>query len=261
MATFHELDWYETPRWYDAIYDVDTEHEADFLVDALECYGPASRRRRAIEPACGTGRLLAALGRRGFQVAGFDQSEAMLAFARERLAAAGVAARVTRGELEAPRIRGRYELAFCLVSTFKYVLDEAGARRHLAAIADALVPGGIYLLGLHLCDYAETRRRRERWVARCGDATVVCNVQTWPPDRARRRERVRSRLHVTRGDDVQRTETTWEFRTYDARQLAALVRAVPTLEHVATHDFTYSLDSTSDLTDGLYDVLLVLRRR
>ena len=58
----------------------------------------------------------------------------------------------------------------------------------------ALRPGGVFALGLHLTDYAQDRRQRERWVGRRGGTQVVCNLQSWPPDRRRRRERLRSRL-------------------------------------------------------------------
>ena len=74
---------------------------------------------------------------------------------------------------------------------------------------------------------------------------------------------MRTRLTVTEGARVRRTETNWEFRTYGPRQLRALLRSVPELELVAVHDFHYDLDLTRELEGGrgVNDAVLVLRRR
>jgi len=88
---------------------------------------------------------------------------------------------------------------------------------------------------------------------------VVCNLQSWPADRRRRRERMRSRITTVRRGVVERMETSWEFRTYDEAELARLVGAVRELELVATHDFSHDLDRP--VHPDQLDRLLVLRRR
>lgn len=260
MSAFEALDWYETPRWYDLIFDEGTQREADFLEQALAVYGSA-RGRRVLEPACGSGRLVLELARRGWSVTGFDASEAMLDHARVRLAETGLAARLDLGRLEEFSYRGRFDLIHCLVSTFKYVLDGPGTESHLACVTRALKPGGIYVLGLHLSDYGCQSKLRERWVAEENGVRVVCNTQTWPADRRRRTEHIRTRLAVTESGRERRTETNWEFRTYDARQLRRLLATAPELELVAVHDFHYELEWTRELDDEQLDTLLVLRRR
>jgi hypothetical protein len=148
-----------------------------------------------------------------------------------------------------------------MVSTFKYLLDETSARAHLECVARALRPGGLYAIGVHLTDYRDRRRNRERWVARRGPVDVVCNIQGWPPDRRTRLERVRSRLCVVERGLVRRTETHWTFRTYDLAQFLALVASVPAFEHVASFDFGYDLERPRELPDGQLDVVFVLRKR
>jgi len=262
-AGFVELDWYETPRYYDMVFAEDTELEADFLEAMVELHG-RSRRRGALavlEPACGSGRLVEALARRGHRVTGFDASDAMLDFARERMRTAGLDARLVRRRMEDFAFRARFDVAHCLVSTFKYLLDGDSAHAHLECVARALKPGGLYVLGFHLTDYAATSRNRERWVAERDGARVVCNIQGWPADRSRRVERVRSRLVVEERGRVSRSQTHWLFRTYDARQARALLARVPSLEHVATHDFTYAIDEPRELDDEQLDLVLVLRKR
>jgi SAM-dependent methyltransferase len=254
------IDWYDTPRYYDIVFDTDTKREADFLEEMLRRHGRPNGAR-VLEPACGSGRLVSEMARRGFDVLGFDRNAAMLEYAARRLRSRGLSARLEIGELATFQTNARFDLAVCLVSTFKYLLDERSARSHLQSVARGLVPGGIYVLGFHLTDYGSDALSRERWVATRGRTRVVCNTQVWPADRRKRLEDVRTRLLVTNGARKLRNETRWQFRTYDARQVRALLASVPELEHVATYDFTYRPDRPRTLSDDQLDIVLVLQRR
>ncbi len=254
-------DWYDTPLYYDIIFDADTPREADFLEAIWRRHAGPGGGRRVLEPACGSGRLVLELARRGWQVDGFDASAPMLDYARDRLAAAGLHARLWPDRLQDFTAPGGYDLAHCLVSTFKYLLTEADARACLQRVADTLRPGGIFVLGLHLSEYERTRPDHERWVAARDGVEVVCNTRTWPADRQRRLENLRTRLRVRRAGRTQAQETRWQFRTYDVRQLRALLRAVPELETVACHDFTHDPAAEFRLDGRHLDVVLVLRRR
>lgn len=258
MAT---RDWYDTPLYYDIIFDADTPREADFLEAVWRRHAGPGGGRRVLEPACGSGRLVLELARRGWQVDGFDASVPMLDYARERLAEAGLRARLWPDRLQDFTAPGSYDLAHCLVSTFKYLLTEADARACLRRVADALRPDGIFVLGLHLSEYERTRPDHERWVAARDGVEVVCNTRTWPADRQSRLEDLRTRLRIRRGGKTQTQETRWQFRTYDSRQLRSLLRAVPELETVACHDFTHDAATEFPLDGGHLDVVLVLRRR
>jgi SAM-dependent methyltransferase len=253
---YEPVDWYDAPRLYDIVFDVDTRPEVDFL-ERLHARHGRSRGKRALEPACGSGRLVHELARRGWSVAGFDLSRPMVEYAARRVARRPKA-RVFEAHMEDFATRGRFDLAHCLVSTFKYVTSESGARRHLENVAASLARGGIYVLGLHLSEYAWRRPTRERWVGERGGTHVVCNITGWPPNRRRRVERVRARLISTEGGVTRRYQSEWDFRTYDARQLRALLASVPALDHVATYDFGYD---ERELDDEQLDVVLVLRRR
>lgn len=260
MPAPRQADWYDTPRWYDMVFDQGTQQEADFLQAMLARHGPR-RGRHVYEPACGSGRLVLALARAGFAVTGSDLNEHMLARARERVRRAGLRARLLRADLAAVPSMRPVHLAHCLVSTFKYLQTERDARAHLRGMADVLAPGGLYVLGLHLSEYGATSCSHERWVAERGGTRVVANIRTWPADRATRREPVRSRLAVTREGHTERTETRWTFRTYDAVQLRRLLRAEPRLELVAVHDFHHDPEVEIPLDGMQLDVVLVLRRR
>ena len=265
VTTFQEIDWYDLPGLYDAIFDADTGREADFLEAVQREFG-ATRGKRALEPACGSGRLVLELARRGWRVYGTDLNANMLAYARERLDAAGDAtsSRATLRQLDMSErlpTRGRFDLAHCFVSTFKYLLTENAARRHLEAVAEALKPGGLYVLGFHLSDYEDRGLTRERWTAKHEEGDVVCNIQSWPPDPKTRLERVRSRLSIRQAGVQRRSETHWNFRTYTAHEARRLLAKVPALEHIETFDFTYEIERPIPFDGEQLDVVLVLRRR
>lgn len=258
--------WYDTPLYYEIVYQDYTRPETRFLEAVARRHGPVRRGPlRVLEPACGSGRLLESLARRGHAVHGFDLNPNMLAYARARLAKAGLPGVVWRDRLESFRMptkaRGGFELAHCLVSTFKYILTEAGARSHLRRLARSLRPGGLYVLGLHLTDYAQSEPDHERWVRRRGGIQVTSDTWSGTPDRRSRIEACRTRMRMTHGARRWEEVTLWDFRTYSPRELRRLLRSVPELELVACHDFHYETRRTRRIEDGAGDIVLVLRRR
>lgn len=257
--------WYDSPRHYDMVYADYTVLETRFLEAMLRRHGPPlSGRRHILEPACGSGRLAESLSRRGHRIWGFDLNAHQLAYARARLRRKGLSARLWQDDLAGfhlPAGAPAFDLAHCLVSTFKYLLDEAGALRHLRAVASALRPGGLYVLGLHLSDYANPAPDHERWSARSDQTRVVSDTWSKPPNRGTRTEAMRTRMRIQEGERKWVTETEWLFRTYGPGQLRSLLRKVPSLELVACHDFNYEVDSTRTLDLSSTDVVLILRRR
>ncbi|HMP71751.1 MAG TPA: class I SAM-dependent methyltransferase [Kiritimatiellia bacterium] len=269
MAKLTPFDWYETPVYYDMIFDVGSERETAFLVGAWQRHHRLARvpdPLYVLEPACGSGRLMGQFHRQGWIAHGFDAHPGMIDYAERRLAVEGCGSvRVWPDRMEAftPPNGQRYALAHCLVSTFKYLLTEEEAQAHLHLVAEALLPGGLYLLGVHLTDYSRTVYEHERWTASRDGVDVVCNIRGWPPDRKQRTEEVRSRLKVIKGGHPpQHYETSWTFRTYNAAQLKRTVReGAPGLEVAACYDFRYDLAAPRRFDDEYADILLVLRKK
>lgn len=263
MPPTEQRDWYDTPLYYDIIFDDGTPQEADFLEAAFSKHGDG-KGRRLLEPACGSGRLALEMARRGWQVCGFDGNPNMITFAEERIAAAGLSAELWEDWMQnftLPKsIKNGFDMAHCLVSTFKYLSTERDAVEFLRRVAAALRPGGLFFLGLHLTDYSRHVPEHERWVAHRGPVKVVCNTRTWPADPQTRQEELRTRLHITDSGRQHRQETRWQFRTYDASQLKKLLRKIPELEINGCYDFTYDLNEPRSLDDQYADVLLVLVR-
>jgi len=238
-------DWYAHPEYYEAIFGTDTERELDFLLALNARHGTGGSLW--LEPACGAGRLVAEAARRKLEVVGYDVSEAMLAHARKRLTPAQRRrVRLSQARMEsfhAPELAGRVDVAFNLVSTFRYLDSEAAALAHLEGTRRLLKPGGFYALGFHLTDYARDTPERERWVGHVGADTVVCNTLEGLPDRRRRRSPMRNRLRITGpGAKDWLIETQWFFRTYDLAQARRLFRNAG-LGLTAMYTFDYRLDA------------------
>ena len=259
-APIEDLDWYQTPHYYDIVFDPDTDRELDFLEQALERYGLSSGRR-VLEPACGSGRLVLGMVERGYKVTGTDLSKAMLKYTRKRLKDADMKARLVASDMAEAPPKGPYDLAHCFVSTFKYLTTEKAALSHLQGVCEALAPGGIYCLGFHLTDYDMQDEDLEHWEETRDGMKVECDIRTWPPNEKRRLEPVRSNLTVTENGTTRRTQTDWHFRTYNTAQFHKLLAKVPNFELVCTHDFDYDINECFELNDTQYDVLVVLRRR
>ena len=255
-------DWYDHPEYYEAIFGTDTAKEMDFLEALNQRHGTGGRL--LLEPACGAGRLLAEGARRGYQLVGYDLSERMLAHAKQRLRPAERArVRLEHAAMQAfsaPELEGQVDLAFNLVSTFRYLDSEEAALAHLRGTRRLLKPQGLYALGFHLTDYARQHPERERWVGQVGRATVVCNTQEGLPERRLRRAPMRNRLKVTNapgGEDLL-IETEWYFRTYDGAQARRIFREAG-LAPVATYDFDYRVDAPLERGSLRLDRVFVLR--
>ncbi|MCB1205112.1 MAG: class I SAM-dependent methyltransferase [Verrucomicrobiae bacterium] len=263
MAAPVQIDWYDTPLYYDIIFDEDTGREADFLEAVFARHG-RTRGRAVLEPACGSGRLVREMAARGWTTDGFDLNPAMLEFARRRLEADGLSANLWSDRMECFRTKGRrrYDLVHCLVSTFKYLLSEEDALGCLKGTALALKPGGLFVLGLHLTDPACKRPSHERWTARRDGIEVTCNTRTWPPLPRTRLEPMRSRLRVSLPDgSLREQETKWEVRSYTASQLRKLLRKCDDFEVLACHDFRHDPAEIRSFDDEYSDLTLVLGRK
>lgn len=254
-------DWYDSPRYYDLIFDEDTGNEADFL-EALMWEHGIAESGRILEPACGSGRLIGEFARRGYTAHGFDLNVNMLEFAQKRLIEEELEAELWVDSMQGFKTAARYDLAHCLVSTFKYLATERDAIANLERVARCLETGGLYVIGIHLSNYGRSSCEHERWVVERDGVKVVSNTRTWPADRQTRTERLRNRLRVKHDGGAERTlETNWQFRTYDADQLRRLIAKVPEFEAVAFHDFNCELGIERELDDAYEDIVVVLRKR
>src|SRR6478672_5377418 len=92
FAPFYDLEY--------GSYDADLDFFRNYATAAAPAAGQPAR---VLEIACGSGRVIGALAQAGHRGTGLDAAPAMLALARDRLAATGVAdaVRLVEGRMEA----------------------------------------------------------------------------------------------------------------------------------------------------------------
>jgi SAM-dependent methyltransferase len=133
---------------YARFYDLDVGQVDDDLWMIREF--AARTGSPILELACGTGRVLLPLAREGYSVTGVDVSPAMLALARQKLAAEGLLSRVSLVEQDMRYLdlEGRFNLALVALNSFSHLLTLEDQIASLQRIYEHLEPGGLLLLDL-----------------------------------------------------------------------------------------------------------------
>jgi SAM-dependent methyltransferase len=173
---------FETSRWsreaedaYDAIapfYDEFTAHHnyEDWLgsmLPELEAHGLTGNR--LLDVACGTGKSLMPMLRRGWSVTGCDISAQMVAVAQSKVGAE-VDLRVADVR-ELPEI-GEFDLVLALGDIVNYLLDEAGLIAGLTRIRRNLAPTGLLLFDANTIHMYRTFFATEEVVERAEDRLI-----------------------------------------------------------------------------------------
>ncbi len=220
---------YADAEVYDILHAPGTRQDVRGLLEIARRFCPpaASRGATWLEPACGTGRHLRELARRGFRVAGFDLDAGMVRYARASLAPRD-RAHVFRAPMESFRRPGlRAAAAFNLINTIRHLDSDRAVLAHLARVASTLAPGGIYVVGISVSAYGLEGPTEDVWRARRAGTGVTQVVQYLPPDATRgpgaRRERVLSHLTIRRGRRERHMDAAYVLRTYSRAQWASLV--------------------------------------
>lgn len=274
-------DPYEYPRYWDLAFSDETLPEADFLESVAKQYLRQSAAR-VLEVACGGGRQVIEMAQRGFDVTGFDLSPVCVKYVRQRLSRAKLPGVVCCAdmtqfsehdllsasglprELAGAAPRGTpfqpFDLAHCLVNSFRHLTTESVAISHLESVSALLRPGGIYVLGFHLMPPDADEEDCERWTIRHRSLRITTTVRVLEFSRRRRVESVRFSLRVRSPKIDLRLRTDHRLRIYRADQFRSLLRKVPTLKLRDVYDFCYDISEPLRLNDELGDAVFVLQR-
>lgn len=271
--------WYDYPHYYDIAFQSETAIEADFIEAACRKYA-AGPVRTLLEPACGTGRLVVELVRRGYQVVGLDRNLAALEYLERRLRRRKLPSLVFAADMSQFGLARPVDAAYCTFDSFRHLLTEETARRHLAAVAEAVRPGGIYILGFHLLPPDASEECIERWTERRGRWRVTVTLRVLRCDRRRRLEWIRISMLVRKHapsrrnrlpkqsnhpknppGEMLRLRDEFRLRIYTARQFRRLLAKASQWELADVYDFWYEIDHPMKLTDQTADCVFILRRR
>lgn len=250
---------YDYPKYYDLIFGSDCQAELNFLQDCFACF--ADRKvKKLFEPACGTGRLMVRFAKLGFQISGNDLNEKAIDFCNRRLEKYGFPASAFVGDMCNFQLKKPVDAAFNTINSFRHLEKPALAEDHMRVMADAVAPGGLYILGLHLTPATEAEVVEETWTAARGKLKIRSKM--WLVDRlpAQRLETYRMKYDVTKPNGREVLEDQFNFLTYNVKQVLALIASEPRWEIAAVFDFAYDVQAPIVLDEKTEDVVFVLRR-
>lgn len=140
----HMSEVYRYPHYYALGYRWNTEEECDVLEACLARWHPGAARR-VLDLGCGAGRHALELAARGYDVTGIDPSPAMVAYAREQAMYRGLDVTVHEGSLQQFEVTGPFDLAICLMDTFRFLLTDDEIIAHVQRVAAQVSPDGLYI--------------------------------------------------------------------------------------------------------------------
>lgn len=254
--------WYDHPHYFDLVFRDETDAEVKFFEKAFERF-TKRKVKRLLEPGCGSGRLVVEMASRGYDVTGLDLSQSMLDYLSQRLKKNKLSAEVVLGDMTAMKFKKKFDAAFCTFNTFRHMIDEANALKHLRSVADHLKKGGLYILGFHLIPMDADPECTERWTAKDGGTKLSCTLKVIDFDRKARKEMLRISIKATRKNGkVERIRSEFPLRIYTPAQAKRMLKKVGDVFEIAgIYDFDYDIDEEREFDNDLTDALFVLKRR
>jgi len=138
---------YQYVTYYDLLFDRDVSREVDFITRVYHHY-TGGELQSALEIACGPGYHARAFARRGLQAVGLDLSPAMIALARAKDTAEGLAVSWLQADMRHFHLDYPVNVAFCLFDGLDALLSDEDIIQHFRSVADSLTPAGLYLIDL-----------------------------------------------------------------------------------------------------------------
>ncbi|MDR3181774.1 MAG: class I SAM-dependent methyltransferase [Planctomycetaceae bacterium] len=258
---------YDYPQLYDVLFSDTCTTEIRFIESVLQKFCPQHRRTAmsVFEPACGTGRLLWRLAKRGYNVAGLDLNTKSVAYCNRRMLRHALTARsfcgdMTNFTLADLQRKQPFDAAYNLVSSFLHLTNDTQARQHLAAVAGVLKPDGIYILGLHLKPAGQAFCGSESWSMRHGTLSLHSKLRTLSCNSRKHVETVEFRIDVRTPKKRYSVIDRFPLRTYTAKQFYRLLKSANCFRIIETYTFDYDIEHPIKVNDTTEDTLFILRR-
>ncbi|MDR0520809.1 MAG: class I SAM-dependent methyltransferase [Planctomycetaceae bacterium] len=251
---------YDYPKLYDLLFSDLCRAETAFLTSVFFRYFKKSAGT-VLEPACGSGRLLFHLAKKGFDVSGLDLNPNAVNYCNKRLLRHGLRGKAVTGNMADFSLstfgrRKKFDLAFNFVSSFLHLTEEADARSHLRCVAEVLKPGGLYLLGIHLKPRNHAVCVAENWSIRRGLLSVKSLLRTTAFDKKNRTETVEFCIDAETPTKHEKIADQFPLRTYTVRQFDALLADSGQFRIEETFSFLHEPIRVNSSTE---DVIFILR--
>lgn len=135
--------WFGTP-WYAALYSDRDVEDASAMALPIMGLGGLKGGQTLLDLGCGRGRHAEVFAQAGLRVTGLDLSETCIEAARVRVPSA----RFEVFDFRKPYAQGRFDAAICLFNSLGYTGDRADDGAAVSCAAQALRPGGLFVLDL-----------------------------------------------------------------------------------------------------------------
>jgi 2-polyprenyl-3-methyl-5-hydroxy-6-metoxy-1,4-benzoquinol methylase len=139
MIDYDPLEEFRDPQTYDLVVGDYNDDRACVEQWARALGGPL------LDLACGTGRMAIQMAALGYAVVGVDLVPEMIALARQKAAAAGVAVEWVVADARAFRLDRPFPFIFMLENVFQFLLTRADQEAMLARVREHLRPAGRFL--------------------------------------------------------------------------------------------------------------------
>jgi len=258
------LNIYHFPLYYDIAFQYrDIPLECDFIELMLEKQAK-TENRLILDIACGSGMHIVELGRRGYTMHGFDLSPEMIDFSTKKCKEIGLSPLLWVDDMRNFTPRGSYGMAINMLTTFNYLTDNDDIVAHLRRVAEALSPGGIYLIELHHPrDFSDLSASvAQEWMESRGDITVECSFDYQPeatdPITQIRRNKVR--FEVTEGEVKKVFEEEQEVRVVLFQEFNLFLEFEGSFELVAANG-AFREEQPLDNSEDSWRMILTLRKK
>ena len=165
-------DVYRYPKYYALGYRWNTDAECDFIEACLKADGPP-KATALLDIGCGAGRHLMALAKRGYQGTGVDIRPEMIAYVTAAANAAKLPVTAAVDDLRHLSVHGTFDVAVCLMDTFRFLLTNEEIIAHLRAVAGLVAPGGLYVVDFWVpSQWDQIANEIHQWEQTEGDTTV-----------------------------------------------------------------------------------------
>jgi SAM-dependent methyltransferase len=250
---------YDHPFLYDLALSGGLDVETDFLEAVFDRHADLAIRR-VVEYGCGTGRYLRALVRRGYETAGGDTRPAMVAFGMRRASEMRRPPRLHVGDMARWSPPTRYDAAINMASTLRYLTSTDELRSHFRRAAEALRPGGVYVLDLVLSTPRREPMIHEEWVRVRRGYRIGLRLRGYEVDPSRQVERALFSIVVKRGEERLATVGREKHRLITPDELRHLATGNELFRVAAVYGPTWDTRDLRHLKDGPGRRIIVLKR-
>ncbi len=211
---------------YDALYqEKDYPAECDLVERIFQTYGQGTVRT-VLDLGCGTGNHAIPLAERGYAVTGVDRSQAMLAAAEEKAAAAGVRDRLVlrHGDVTDVDLGQPFDAALMMFAVLGYQYENAQVLAALRTVRRHLRQGGLFVFDVWYGPAVLTERPSQRVKTIETPGGTVLRVASGELDTRRDLCTVRYDVWTVEGDRVtSRTQESHPMRYFFPPELALLL--------------------------------------